>query len=146
MVGEQAIVVAEHVVDVQRPFLDAASDRVEEASLAVENAVDDPVDVRADGGIRARIGAQSAREPRRRPHEIEEVSDEAQVRRALTAGGLNSHPEAVELIGEAKSPDAFDFLAGHLRSADEAFRYWAIRGLNNLGTKEARTLLWEPRR
>ena len=51
----------------------------------------------------------------------------------------------LELIGEARSPDAFVFLAGHLRSEDEAFRYWAMRGLNNLGTKQARTLLWEAR-
>jgi len=51
----------------------------------------------------------------------------------------------LELIGEAKSAEAFDFLAGHLRSGDEAFRYWAMRGLYNLGTKQARSLLWEAR-
>jgi hypothetical protein len=51
----------------------------------------------------------------------------------------------LELIAEAKSPDAFDFLANHLRSEDEAFRYYAMRGLNDLGTKEARTLLFEAR-
>ena len=51
----------------------------------------------------------------------------------------------LELIGEARSPDAFDFLAAQLGSDDERFRYWAMRGLHNLGTKEARTLLREAR-
>lgn len=49
----------------------------------------------------------------------------------------------LELIGSAKSPDAFEFLAGQLRAADLPLRYWAIWGLKNLGTKEARTLLWQ---
>lgn len=48
----------------------------------------------------------------------------------------------LELIGAARSPDAFEFLAGQLRADDHRFRFWAIRGLKNLGTKEARTLLW----
>jgi hypothetical protein len=51
----------------------------------------------------------------------------------------------LELIGAARSPDAFDFLAGQLRSTDPRFRAWAIRGLRALGTKEARTLLWQAR-
>jgi hypothetical protein len=51
----------------------------------------------------------------------------------------------LELIGSAKSPDAFEFLAGLLRSNDERFRYWAIWGLKKLGMKEARTLLWQAR-
>ena len=49
----------------------------------------------------------------------------------------------LELIGSAKSPVAFDFLAIQLRSEDEHFRYWAHRGLEILDTKEARTLRWE---
>jgi hypothetical protein len=49
----------------------------------------------------------------------------------------------IELIGSAKSPDAFEFLAGVLRRDDERFRFWAIVGLKKLGTKEARTLLWQ---
>jgi HEAT repeats len=49
----------------------------------------------------------------------------------------------IELIGAAKSPDAFEFLAKMLRSDDEGFRFWAILGLKKLGTKEARTLLWQ---
>lgn len=49
----------------------------------------------------------------------------------------------IELIGSARSPDAFAFLAGQLRSVNERFRFWAISGLKRLGTKEARTLLWQ---
>ena len=51
----------------------------------------------------------------------------------------------LELIGSAKSPDAFDFLAGQLRTTDQPLRRWAIWGLKNLGTKESRTLLWQAR-
>ncbi len=51
----------------------------------------------------------------------------------------------LELIGSAKLPDAFEFLSGQLRNADERFRFRAIKGLKNLGTKEARTLLWQAR-
>ena len=51
----------------------------------------------------------------------------------------------LELIGSAKSPDAFQFLAGQLRCPDDRFRFWAIWGLKNLGSQEARTLLWQAR-
>jgi hypothetical protein len=51
----------------------------------------------------------------------------------------------LELIGSAKSPDAFDFLAGQLRANDQRLRHWAIWALKNLDTQEARTLLWEAR-
>jgi hypothetical protein len=51
----------------------------------------------------------------------------------------------LELIGSAKSPDAFDFLAGQLRGPDPRLRHWAVLGLKDLDTKEARTLLWEAR-
>jgi hypothetical protein len=51
----------------------------------------------------------------------------------------------LELIGAAKSPDAFDFLAEQLRGTEQQFRVLAIRALKYLGTKEARTLLWEAR-
>jgi HEAT repeat protein len=51
----------------------------------------------------------------------------------------------LELIGAAKSPDAIDFLAGQLRGSDERLRWWAVWGLKNLGTAEARTLLWKAR-
>lgn len=54
-------------------------------------------------------------------------------------------PWLIELIGLAKSPSAFSFLAEHLYSHDERLRYWAIRGLKELDTKEARTLQWKAR-
>jgi HEAT repeat protein len=51
----------------------------------------------------------------------------------------------LELIGEAKAPEAFPLLAEQLGSDDERFRYWAIRGLKLLDTKQARALLREAR-
>jgi hypothetical protein len=52
----------------------------------------------------------------------------------------------LELIGEARSPEAFSVLAEQLQNrADESLRNWAARGLGMLGTKEARRLLWEAR-
>jgi hypothetical protein len=51
----------------------------------------------------------------------------------------------LELIGSAKSPAAFDFLAGELRGPDQRLRHWAVWALKNLDTKEARTLLWQAR-
>jgi hypothetical protein len=49
----------------------------------------------------------------------------------------------LELIGDAESPKAMETLADEMRSDDESLRFWAIRGLVLLNTKEARTLLWE---
>jgi hypothetical protein len=51
----------------------------------------------------------------------------------------------VELIGSAKLAEAFPFLVEQLRSSEEGVRFWAIWGLKNLNTKEARTLLWQAR-
>jgi len=48
----------------------------------------------------------------------------------------------LELIGQARSPRAFDLLVAQLRSEEEALRRWAERGLRLLDTKEARRLLW----
>ena len=49
----------------------------------------------------------------------------------------------LELIGTAKSQDAFNFLREQLCSDDGTFRRWAIWGLKNLNTNESRTLLWQ---
>jgi hypothetical protein len=49
----------------------------------------------------------------------------------------------LELIGEARSPAAFDLLAEELLSDDESLCSWAERGLRLLDTKEARLLLWQ---
>jgi hypothetical protein len=51
----------------------------------------------------------------------------------------------LELIGEARSGDAFKLLAAQLRGRDEALRYWAIRGLESLGDERSRRLLWDAR-
>lgn len=51
----------------------------------------------------------------------------------------------LELIGSAKSPAALPLLAQELRSSDRRLRVWAVQGLKELGTREARTLLWEAR-
>jgi HEAT repeats len=51
----------------------------------------------------------------------------------------------LELVGSAKSPDAYNFLATQLQSDDEALRSWAVWGLKNLGTSAARTLLRQVR-
>lgn len=49
----------------------------------------------------------------------------------------------LELIGQARSPDALPILSQELRSDNESIRDWARRGLEKLDTKEARTLLWQ---
>ena len=51
----------------------------------------------------------------------------------------------LELIGETKSESAFSLLAAQLHSPDEAFRRWAVTGLENLGTKSARQALYQAR-
>ena len=49
----------------------------------------------------------------------------------------------LELIGEARAERAFDLLRTNAASEDEAFRWWAIRGLQKLGTPAARAALFE---
>ncbi|MDX6480388.1 MAG: hypothetical protein QOG85_898 [Gaiellaceae bacterium] len=49
----------------------------------------------------------------------------------------------LELIGKARSEDALPILSRELHSGDESIRDWARRGLEQLNTKEARTLLWQ---
>jgi hypothetical protein len=51
----------------------------------------------------------------------------------------------LELIGQARSEDAFPLLAAQLHSPDESFRGWAVTGLENLGTKAARRALYQAR-
>jgi HEAT repeat protein len=43
----------------------------------------------------------------------------------------------LELICEARSPEALPVLAGQLEGDDESLRFWAIRGLEMLDTREA---------
>ena len=49
----------------------------------------------------------------------------------------------LELVGQSKSPEAMPLLLDYLHSDDESLRCWAIRGLKELDTKEARRALWE---
>jgi hypothetical protein len=56
-----------------------------------------------------------------------------------------SWPSWLELIGQARSEHAFPLLAAQLHSPDEAFRGWAVTGLENLGTKAARRALYQAR-
>jgi hypothetical protein len=49
----------------------------------------------------------------------------------------------LELIAEARSTAAFGLLLENLHGDDDAFRSWAIRGLEKLGDKRARTVLYE---
>jgi len=49
----------------------------------------------------------------------------------------------LELIGEARSPKSLLVLVAQLKSTDPALRSWAARGLQLLGTREARRALYE---
>ncbi len=51
----------------------------------------------------------------------------------------------LELIGEARSPDALPLLVDQLQNDDESLRDWAVRGLQMLDTKPAREQLWRAR-
>lgn len=51
----------------------------------------------------------------------------------------------LELISEARSPEALGVLAGQLQSDDESLQFWAIRGLEMLDTREARHELHQAR-
>jgi len=48
----------------------------------------------------------------------------------------------LELIGEARSNDAFTILCQQAISSDESLKNWGIRGLKLLDTKEARHFLY----
>ncbi|KAB2345193.1 HEAT repeat domain-containing protein [Actinomadura rudentiformis] len=51
----------------------------------------------------------------------------------------------LELIGEARSERALPLLAEQLHGADESLRDWAVAGLENLGSREARQVLYRAR-
>jgi HEAT repeats len=52
----------------------------------------------------------------------------------------------LELIGDSRSESALPVLIRELTSDDESIRGWARRGLEQLDTKEARTILWRDSR
>jgi hypothetical protein len=51
----------------------------------------------------------------------------------------------LELIGETRSPAALSVFSGALSSRDESIRDLARAGLQRIGSREARTLLWHHR-
>lgn len=51
----------------------------------------------------------------------------------------------LELIGQARSEQAFPLLAEQLHNPDQSLRSWAITGLEKLDTKEARQALYQAR-
>ena len=52
----------------------------------------------------------------------------------------------LELIGQARSPRAYDLLVAQLQGDDEALRASAQRGLRLLDSKDARRVLWQHER
>jgi hypothetical protein len=49
----------------------------------------------------------------------------------------------LELLGDARDPRTLPVFLEAVRSRDESFRSWAVRGLKLLGTPEARKALFE---
>jgi HEAT repeat protein len=47
----------------------------------------------------------------------------------------------LELISEARSPEALPVLTGQLESDDESLRFWAVRGLEMIDTRDAHDAL-----
>ncbi len=48
----------------------------------------------------------------------------------------------LELLGEARSPELVPFFAEQLTSQDDSFRDWAVHALRQIGTKQAREVLY----
>jgi len=51
----------------------------------------------------------------------------------------------LELIGDARSAKAVALPKAQLDNPDERVRYWAVVGLTQLDTPEARKILWDAR-
>ena len=49
----------------------------------------------------------------------------------------------LKLISHAALPKTLSILMRYAQSQDEDFRYWAIRGLQRMDTKESRCFLWQ---
>ncbi|MEU9841968.1 HEAT repeat domain-containing protein [Actinomadura sp. NPDC048032] len=49
----------------------------------------------------------------------------------------------LELIAEARAPEALEVFRAQLESPDESLRFWAVRGLEMLDTREADEILDE---
>ncbi|WP_246157432.1 HEAT repeat domain-containing protein [Catellatospora sichuanensis] len=51
----------------------------------------------------------------------------------------------LELLGGARSEAALPVFREHLYGDDTSLRFWAVSGLRNLGTRQARRELWQAR-
>lgn len=79
-----------------------------------------------------------------RPHAADHLDELiAEFQQEDNAHGLRCW--LLELIGEARSERAFSLLAEQLHSPDESLRDWAIKGLENLSSHEARQALYRAR-
>jgi len=77
------------------------------------------------------------------PHAAEHLDELFEAFRVEQKHGLRCW--LLELIGHARDPRALPLLVEQLASDDESLRYWAICGLERLGTKEARVMLYRHR-
>ncbi|WP_394613900.1 HEAT repeat domain-containing protein [Lentzea sp. JNUCC 0626] len=78
-----------------------------------------------------------------RPHAAEHLDELIAAFRTEEDHGLRCW--LLELIGDARSPEALPILVEHLDHEDESFASWAATGLQKLDTKEARTALYRHR-
>ncbi|MFJ8963618.1 HEAT repeat domain-containing protein [Lentzea sp. NPDC102401] len=79
-----------------------------------------------------------------RPHAAEHLDELIEAFRAEEDDrGLRAW--LLELIGDARSPEALPILVEHLDHEDESLADWAVHGLQALDTKEARTALYRHR-
>ncbi|GLY52598.1 HEAT repeat domain-containing protein [Lentzea sp. NBRC 102530] len=77
------------------------------------------------------------------PHAAEHLGELIAAFRAEEDHGLRCW--LLELVGDARSPEALPILVEHLGHEDESFASWAVTGLRKLDTKEARTALYRHR-
>jgi len=49
----------------------------------------------------------------------------------------------LELLAEVRDPDVLPLFLEYLHSDETSLKFWVIRGLKQLNTKEARRALWE---
>lgn len=89
------------------------------------------------------LQSMRSQDPRLRTHGFDFLREHADsyVDELIAEFAKETDPELrcwlLELICEARSPGALPVLAGQLDSHEESIRFWAIRGLEMLDTREA---------
>ncbi|WP_308159328.1 MULTISPECIES: HEAT repeat domain-containing protein [Micromonospora] len=78
-----------------------------------------------------------------RPHVVQHLDELIIEFNRETAHGLRCW--LLELIGEARAEQALPVLIDQLHGDDESLRFWAVRGLERLDTKQARRELYQAR-